>query len=121
MKQTSQSFHSSTKNERKIRKNFHFFVSNGNQVNQFVDFISQIILFVAIISVYCSSVKEEAAVNVPKGVEPRAQRDCIKIGNFDGRDFKEHLCPLRWYVAGLQFVGHQSGESAYVISCCQDI
>lgn len=48
-------------------------------------------------------------------------RDCIKIGNKDGRDFTEHMCPLNWYVAGLQFVGHQNGESAYVISCCQNV
>lgn len=48
-------------------------------------------------------------------------RDSIQIGNRDGRDFEEHRCPLKWYVAGLQFVGHQNGESAYLITCCQDI
>lgn len=48
-------------------------------------------------------------------------RDCIQIGNKDGRDFTEHRCPLKWYVAGLQFVGHQNGESAYLITCCQDL
>lgn len=26
-------------------------------------------------------------------------RDCIQIGNKDGRDFTEHRCPLKWYVA----------------------
>lgn len=49
------------------------------------------------------------------------ERDCIQIGNKDGRDFTEHRCPLKWYVAGLQFVGHQNGESAYLITCCQDL
>lgn len=49
------------------------------------------------------------------------ERDCIQIGNREGRDFNEHRCPLKWYVAGLQFVGHQNGESAYVVTCCQDI
>lgn len=48
-------------------------------------------------------------------------RDCIQMGNKDGRDFTEHKCPLNWYVAGLQFVGHQNGESAYLITCCQDV
>lgn len=51
---------------------------------------------------------------------PRA-RDCIQIGNRDGRDFTHYMCPLKWYVAGFQFVGHQNGESAYLVTCCQDV
>lgn len=62
---------------------------------------------------------EEKPLN--EKIAPKAFRDCIQIGNYDGRDFKEHRCPLNWYVAGLQFVGHQNQESAYVITCCQDV
>lgn len=71
----------------------------------------QVFLFVLIALTYC--IAEEAPVQLA--------RDCIQIGNRDGRDFTEHQCPLNWYVAGLQFVGHQNGESAYVVSCCQDV
>ncbi|QTP13359.1 shufflon system plasmid conjugative transfer pilus tip adhesin PilV [Serratia symbiotica] len=46
------------------------------------------------------------------------QDQCAKIGNFTGRDFTDYRCPLGWYAAGLQFVGHQHNESAYVITCC---
>lgn len=46
------------------------------------------------------------------------QRECKQIGNFTGRDFTNYVCPIGWYSAGLQFVGHQHNESAYVITCC---
>ncbi|WP_387691561.1 shufflon system plasmid conjugative transfer pilus tip adhesin PilV [Photorhabdus sp. RM71S] len=46
------------------------------------------------------------------------QRECRQVGNWWGRDFKEYRCPVGWYASGLQFVGHQNGESAYVITCC---
>ncbi|WP_164834920.1 shufflon system plasmid conjugative transfer pilus tip adhesin PilV [Photorhabdus temperata] len=48
-----------------------------------------------------------------------AQNHCKQIGNFGGRDFTHYKCPVGWYAAGLQFVGHQRSESAYVITCCQ--
>lgn len=73
---------------------------------------SQVFLLIVVIVVACSSAEETSVLR---------DRDCIQIGNRDGRDFTEHRCPLKWYVAGLQFVGHQNGESAYVITCCQDI
>lgn len=47
------------------------------------------------------------------------QRQCQQMGNFSGRDFTNYVCPVGWYSAGLQFVGHQNNESAYVITCCQ--
>ncbi|WP_244193552.1 shufflon system plasmid conjugative transfer pilus tip adhesin PilV [Pantoea cypripedii] len=46
------------------------------------------------------------------------QDQCTQIGNSQGRDFSEHRCPAGWYTAGLEFVGHQDSESAYVITCC---
>ncbi|HAD0572715.1 TPA_asm: Shufflon protein B, partial [Salmonella enterica subsp. enterica serovar Typhimurium] len=46
------------------------------------------------------------------------QTQCSQMGNWGGRDFTEYRCPAGWYVAGLQFVGHQRNESAYVITCC---
>lgn len=46
------------------------------------------------------------------------QSRCMQMGNGGGRDFTEHRCPLGWYAAGLQFVGHQDNESAYLITCC---
>lgn len=56
-----------------------------------------------------------------EGAPKPLARDCIQMGNRDGRDFTEHKCPINWYVAGLQFAGHQNGESAYLITCCQDV
>ncbi|MEX0446560.1 shufflon system plasmid conjugative transfer pilus tip adhesin PilV [Xenorhabdus sp. SGI246] len=47
------------------------------------------------------------------------QNRCTKMGNWGGRDFNEYRCPVGWYAAGLQFVGHQGRESAYVITCCR--
>lgn len=61
------------------------------------------------------------AYTLAEDVPKQMARDCIQIGNRDGRDFTEHKCPLNWYVAGLQFAGHQNGESAYLITCCQDV
>lgn len=46
------------------------------------------------------------------------QSQCTQMGNWGGRDFNEYRCPVGWYAAGLQFVGHQHNESAYVITCC---
>ncbi|MFT4464717.1 MAG: shufflon system plasmid conjugative transfer pilus tip adhesin PilV [Sodalis sp. (in: enterobacteria)] len=46
------------------------------------------------------------------------QRECQQVGNWWGRDFREYRCPAGWYASGLQFVGHQNEESAYVITCC---
>lgn len=81
-----------------------------------------LVFFILVIAaINYSSAEEDVAVNSARVVEPRLQRDCMQIGNRSGRDFTQHLCPLRWYVAGLQFVGHQNGESAYLITCCQDI
>lgn len=98
------------KNEFKIGKNifFGYFMMKTNWIN-FVFW--QIFVFIIIAIAYSSAGK----IPAPK------ERDCIQIGNYDGRDFKEHRCPMKWYVAGLQFVGHQNQESAYVITCCQDI
>lgn len=74
-------------------------------------------MFLIVVAVAYTSAEE----NGPVQIAPKIARDCIQIGNYDGRDFREHRCPLYWYVAGLQFVGHQNQESAYVITCCQDV
>jgi len=47
------------------------------------------------------------------------QNSCHWVGNSQGRDFNPHICAVGEYVAGLQFVGHQSNESAYVVQCCK--
>lgn len=46
------------------------------------------------------------------------QQECTQMGNYTGRDFTEHRCPVGWYAAGLKFNGHQHNESAYIITCC---
>lgn len=46
------------------------------------------------------------------------QKACMQIGNQQGRDFRAHRCPVGWYAAGLQFAGHVSDESAYMLTCC---
>lgn len=110
--------YSELQNERKIGKNIYCAIITENSVIQLFDenklnkmFILQIFLLIAIV-VACTSAEETPVTK---------DRDCIQVGNRDGRDFTEHRCPLKWYVAGLQFVGHQNGESAYVVTCCQDI
>lgn len=93
----------------KLVRTFIWFLFDGDKIMML--FFSKVFLFVLIAVAYTFA----GPISTPLG------RDCIQIGNKEGRDFTLHMCPLNWYVAGLQFVGHQNGESAYAISCCQNV